>query len=167
MAARTMESSTSIRRKITLNDIAAGCGVSRATVSLVLRGSPLVAAQLHGQPQPGRGHEIERLPPSQRANGGGDHQPDRVAADDVCRFMREERAELVVRKLAQRADRHADFARERDRHAQRAAARYRHAIGGGTEYLPEERGCGAPPDDSSSPEVGCAQAPRASLTQRQ
>ena len=87
------------------------------------RGSPLVAAQLHGQPQPRRGHEIERLPPSQRANGGGDHQPGRVAADDVRRFVREERAELVVRQLAQRADRHADFTRERDRHAQRAAAR--------------------------------------------
>ena len=87
------------------------------------RGSPLVAAQLHGQPQPSRGHEIERLPPSQRANGGGDHQPDRVAADDVCRFMREKRTKLVVRKLAQRTDRHADFARERDRYAQRTAAR--------------------------------------------
>ena len=88
-----------------------------------LRGSPLVAAQLHGQPQARRGHEIKGLPPSQRAHGGGDCQPGRVAADDVRRFVREERAELVVRQLAQRADRHADFTRERDRHAQRAAAR--------------------------------------------
>lgn len=37
-----MESKTLVGRKITLNDIAAGCGVSRATVSLVLRASPLV-----------------------------------------------------------------------------------------------------------------------------
>jgi LacI family transcriptional regulator len=37
-----MSSHTPIRRKVTLNDIAAGCALSRATVSLVLRGSPLV-----------------------------------------------------------------------------------------------------------------------------
>src|SRR5580700_2397768 len=37
-----MSSHTPISRKVTLNDIAAGCELSRATVSLVLRGSPLV-----------------------------------------------------------------------------------------------------------------------------
>jgi hypothetical protein len=41
----------------------------------------------------------------------------------VLLFVREKHTELALRDLAQRADRHADFARERDRHAQRAAAR--------------------------------------------
>ena len=39
---RLVSSHSQIHRKITLNDIAAGCELSRATVSLVLRGSPLV-----------------------------------------------------------------------------------------------------------------------------
>ena len=37
-----MPSHLPTHRKVTLNDIAAGCALSRATISLVLRGSPLV-----------------------------------------------------------------------------------------------------------------------------
>jgi len=40
---KSMSTPSSDHRRVTLNDIAAGCGMSRATVSLVLRGSPLVS----------------------------------------------------------------------------------------------------------------------------
>src|SRR5687768_15026019 len=39
-----MTPATAGPRRVTLADVAAGCGMSRATVSLVLRGSPLVHA---------------------------------------------------------------------------------------------------------------------------
>lgn len=39
------------RHKVTVTDIAAGCGVSRATVSLVLRGSPLVSRDTRARVQ--------------------------------------------------------------------------------------------------------------------
>ncbi|MEZ0472393.1 LacI family DNA-binding transcriptional regulator [Luteimonas salinilitoris] len=38
-------------RRVTLADVAAGCGLSRATVSLVLRGSPLVRAETRARVQ--------------------------------------------------------------------------------------------------------------------
>ena len=46
-----MPDATSSPRKVTLSDIADGCGVSRATVSLVLRGSPLVNADTRARVQ--------------------------------------------------------------------------------------------------------------------
>ena len=45
------------RQKLTLNDVARGCGVSRATVSLVLRGSPLVHADTRAKVEA----EIQRV----------------------------------------------------------------------------------------------------------
>ena len=45
-----------VPRRVTVTDIAAGCGVSRSTVSLVLRDSPLVNAQTRARVQA----EIER-----------------------------------------------------------------------------------------------------------
>jgi LacI family transcriptional regulator len=49
-------SSPAPRRKITLADVAAACGVSRATVSLVLRRSPLVNAQTRSRVEAGMQH---------------------------------------------------------------------------------------------------------------
>ncbi|HET7845188.1 MAG TPA: LacI family DNA-binding transcriptional regulator [Xanthomonadales bacterium] len=46
-----MPPAESSARKVTLSDIADGCGVSRATVSLVLRGSPLVNAETRARVQ--------------------------------------------------------------------------------------------------------------------
>jgi LacI family transcriptional regulator len=52
-----MTDKTAQRRKITLNDIAAAAGVSRATVSLVLRNSPLVHADTRARIE----QQIDRL----------------------------------------------------------------------------------------------------------
>lgn len=52
-----MPDKTAQRRKITLNDIAAAAGVSRATVSLVLRNSPLVHADTRARIE----QQIDRL----------------------------------------------------------------------------------------------------------
>jgi LacI family transcriptional regulator len=45
------------QQNLTLNDVARGCGVSRATVSLVLRGSPLVKAETRARVEA----EIQRI----------------------------------------------------------------------------------------------------------
>ena len=58
-----MDTASPIRRKITLVDIAAGCGVSRATVSLVLRNSPLVNKNTRARVEEELADRMEQLVP--------------------------------------------------------------------------------------------------------